>query len=238
MYLFKIIIYWLCYYICPSFTPFVPLHQALCQLHQAIPILWSMSMGYAYTFFGYSISYAVLCIPMTFCNYQFVLLNSSTSFTHLPYHAPILQPSKHFPFLWYSLLVLLIFLSKLNVHRYVFIAIFCYIFFFFLLMFKIILLLFNYSCLGLSTTTLHPPHLPPLLPPPLGFVHVFYIVVPENPTLLPSIISSHLPSGYCQIVLNFNVSGDVLFACLFCWIGYTWRWDHMVFVPPCLAYFT
>ena len=34
----------------------------------------------------------------------------------------------------------------------------------------------------------------------------------------PPIIPSHLPSGYCQIVLNFNVSGYILLACLFRWL--------------------
>ena len=50
---------------------------------------------------------------------------------------------------------------------------------------KIVLLLFNYRCLHfLPTTHSHPcqTHLPPLLPPLLGFVHVSLIVVPENPS--------------------------------------------------------
>ena len=34
----------------------------------------------------------------------------------------------------------------------------------------------------------------------------------------PLIIPSHLPSGYCQIVLNFNVSGYILLAFFFCWL--------------------
>ena len=53
---------------------------------------------------------------------------------------------------------------------------------------------------------------PPLLAPTSGFVHVSFRVVPENPSLFPPIIPSHLPSGYCQIVLNFSVSGYTLFA--------------------------
>ena len=65
------------------------------------------------------------------------------------------------------------------------------------------------------------PHFPPLLPSPLGFVHVSFIVVPGNPPHLPPVIPSHLPSGYCQIVINFNVSGYILLACLFCWLGST-----------------
>ena len=52
-----------------------------------------------------------------------------------------------------------------------------------------------------------PPNPPPSLAFPLGFVRVSFIVVPENP-------SPHCPfppsSGYCQIVLNINVSGYIL----------------------------
>ena len=75
---------------------------------------------------------------------------------------------------------------------------------------------FNYLIvvrLQLSAFTLYhspPPnhlHLPCPVSTPPRFVHVSFIVVPENPSTLPSIIPSHLPSDYCQIVLNFNVSG-------------------------------
>ena len=48
---------------------------------------------------------------------------------------------------------------------------------------------------------------------PLDFVHVSFILVPENPSPL---IPSNLPSSYCQIVLNFKVCGYTLLACLFC----------------------
>ena len=58
------------------------------------------------------------------------------------------------------------------------------------------------------------PHRPPLLPPTLGFVCVSFIVVPENPSLLspPLPLSPPHPCGYCYNVLNFNVSGYILFA--------------------------
>ena len=59
-------------------------------------------------------------------------------------------------------------------------------------------------------------HLPSLLPHPLDYVHLSFIVVPENPSPLPPIISSHLPSGYSQIVLNFNICGYIFLAYLFC----------------------
>ena len=53
-------------------------------------------------------------------------------------------------------------------------------------------------------------HLPPSLPSTLllGFVHVCFIVVPENPS---PIIATLLPSGYCQTVL---ISMSLLEFCL------------------------
>ena len=66
------------------------------------------------------------------------------------------------------------------------------------------------------TTPLHhsQTHFPPLILRPFGFVHVFFIHVPKNPSFFPPspIIPSQLPSGYCQFVLNFNVSGYILLA--------------------------
>ena len=47
-----------------------------------------------------------------------------------------------------------------------------------------------------------------------------------------------LPSGYCQFVLYFHVSVYILRACLFCCLGSTYRWDHMVFVFHHMVYFT
>ena len=41
-----------------------------------------------------------------------------------------------------------------------------------------------------------------------------------------------------QFVLYFHISGSILLACLFCCLGSTYRWDHMVFVFHQLAYFT
>ena len=75
-----------------------------------------------------------------------------------------------------------------------------------------------YSPPYLSPTPAKPSSLP-CFHPLLGFVHVYFIVVPENPFPLFPIIPSHLPSGYCQIVLNFNVSGYILLAFFFCWLG-------------------
>ena len=58
-----IIFYYLCYYSCPNFSPFAPFHPAPL-LPEAIPTPLFMSMGHAQMFFGYSISYTVLYIPM------------------------------------------------------------------------------------------------------------------------------------------------------------------------------
>ena len=57
-------------------------------------------------------------------------------------------------------------------------------------------------------------------------------------SLLPMLFPSPHPWGYCQFVVNFNVSGYILLACLFCWLGSNYRWDDMVFVFHHLSYFT
>ena len=41
---------------------------------------------------------------------------------------------------------------------------------------------------------------------------------------------SSLPSGHSRFVLYFSVSSSFLLICLFCWLGSTYRWDHVVFV--------
>ena len=68
--------------------------------------------------------------------------------------------------------------------------------------------------LQLSAFSPHPSTPPQPNPPPspasilpLGFVHVSFIVVP--------VIPSPLPSGYRQIILNFNVFGYILLAFFF-----------------------
>ena len=80
------------------------------------------------------------------------------------------------------------------------------------LFFNIFLLLFKYSFLPFP----HPPHLPPLLPPPHIIVHVSFLVVPENPSPFSHIIPSNLPSGYSQIVHYFNISA--IFCLLVCFV--------------------
>ena len=107
-----------------------------------------------------------------------------------------------------------------------------------------VLVLFNYSCPHfplwlLSCLSYSPPHLPhSILPHPVVFVHASIIHVPWPFLVFNLLSSSPLPSGYYQFVLYFNVSGYILLTCLFCWLGSTYRWDHMIFVFHCLAYFT
>ena len=61
------------------------------------------------------------------------------------------------------------------------------------------------------------PHLPPSILPPFGFVHGSSIHVPWWPfPFFPPLFSSPIPCVYCQFVLNFNVFGYSLLACLFC----------------------
>ena len=106
------------------------------QLPQVSPTSLSMSVSHAYMFFGYSILYAILCIPI-FCNYQFVHLNPLTFFSHPSIHPP---PTPHLAtiktFCIYDsvsvLLVCLFCCLDSIVDKYVFIAILSFIFWFFL----------------------------------------------------------------------------------------------------------
>ena len=86
-----------------------------------------------------------------------------------------------------------------------------YFFFHFLNYIIVMQLLLSAFSRHLSTPLQPNPPPSPASTLPLGFVHVSFIVVPENP-------SPHCPfsppSGYCYIFLNFNVSGYILFAFL------------------------
>ena len=55
-----------------------------------------------------------------------------------------------------------------------------------------------------------------LLPPPLIIVHAPFRIVPAKPSPFSPEIPSPLPSGHCQPVLNVNIFGYILLACLFC----------------------
>ena len=78
------------------------------------------------------------------------------------------------------------------------------------------------------------PHFPPITLPCPTHPHLPNSVLPPScclcawvlrtcslttlPLLLP-ISPSPCPSGHCQFVLYFNVSGSILLACLFYWLG-------------------
>ena len=84
--------------------------------------------------------------------------------------------------------------------------------------------------------TSHPWSYPPLA---LSMCPLYIFLDDPSPFFFP--VTSPYLSGYCQFVLYFNVSGVsgyILLAYLFCWLSSTYRWDHMVFVYHCLAYFT
>ena len=60
------------------------------------------------------------------------------------------------------------------------------------------------------------PHLPPSILTRFSFVHGSFIHVLWWPfPFFPPLFLSFLPSGYCQFVLYFNVSGYILLACLY-----------------------
>ena len=93
---------------------------------------------------------------------------------------------------------------------------------FLLLFLWIISFFFFFYCCSITVFRIFTHHFPlpqPNPPPsvvstlPLVFVHLFFIVVLENPS--PHFLSP-LPSSYCQIVLTFSVSGYILFAFFFC----------------------
>ena len=62
---FETIFYCLCYYSCPNFPPFPPSTQYP-PFPPAIPTPLFMSIGCAYKFFGFCISYTILNIPVYF----------------------------------------------------------------------------------------------------------------------------------------------------------------------------
>ena len=66
-----------------------------------------------------------------------------------------------------------------------------------------------------------------------SFIHVCCLV-PSS-----SFHHSHpLPSGLCQSVPCIHASGSVLLVSLFCSLNSCDKWDHMVFILNCLAYFS
>ena len=80
--------------------------------------------------------------------------------------------------------------------------------------YEVSLLLFkNFYCCSITVVCIYLPPLPPTPAKPTSLPCFLPLLVLSMCPLylflktLPPIISSHLPSGYCQIVLNFNVSG-------------------------------
>ena len=109
---------------------------------------------------------------------------------------------------------------------------YCFLYFLILIVFIVV----QVSCLHFPCTTFPAP---PSILPHFGFVYGSFIHVPWLPLpFFPLLSLSPLPSGYWKFVLYFNVSGSILLVCLFCWLGFTYRWDHMVFVFHHLAYFS
>ena len=66
------------------------------------------------------------------------------------------------------------------------------------------------------------PH--PTPPPTLNYPpHWLYPCVLYTCSLMTLLLFCSLIPCYCQFVLYFNVSGYILLACLFCWLGSTYR---------------
>ena len=103
----------------------------------------------------------------------------------------------------------------------------------------------SFYCCSLQLSHLFPhcpypaPTTPSVSPPPLSvpMSPLFMFLCLPFPFFAP-LSRSPIPSGHCQFVLYFQVSVSILFICLFCWLGSTCRWDHVVFVFHRLAYFT
>ena len=119
-------------------------------------------------------------------------------------------------------------------------------FYFFIYSFMFFFLILFYHCSSILVFIFLPP-LSPTPPHPTShpqlytfcLCHGYVIHVSWCSFLIfPPLSLSRFPSTYCQLVLYFNVSGSILLACLFCWLGFTYRWDHMVFVFHCLAHYT
>ena len=105
-------------------------------------------------------------------------------------------------------------------------------------------LLFYYSCpnFSLLLSLFHPPphtHSHSQSPPSCPCLWVIYTCSLTRPFLFfPPLFPFPLSSGPCQFVPCFYASSSILLICLFCWLGSTYRWDNMMFVFHCLAYFT
>ena len=77
---FKKCTYWLCYYSCPSFSPFAPLHPAPAPPHFFKQTLHHCSCQWVMHISSPATPFPILYFtsPWLFCNYLFVLPNTST----------------------------------------------------------------------------------------------------------------------------------------------------------------
>ena len=140
----------------------------------------------------------------------------SPSFTqHTPPASPLFHGSR----------TLFLFCSSVSKYQHLF----------FLLLFKHSYLLLSHHQFPLP----HPPPPPTLNPSPLWLCSwVLYTCSSKTLPFLFPIIPSTLPSGYCQFVLCFSVSGSILLTCLFSWLDSSYRWDHMLLFFHLLENFT
>ena len=82
--------------------------------------------------------------------------------------------------------------------------------------------LYFFNCFSSTVVSIFPPLLSPTLPTPTHTLDPTpcclcpWVLYTCSLMTLPFVYPIILPSGSCQFVLYFNVSGSILFACLFC----------------------
>ena len=91
---------------------------------------------------------------------------------------------------------------------------------------------FFYCCSSTIVSIFTPPRPPPAPPIPASHPWTYplwlcpCVLYTCSLMTLPLLSLSSLFSGNCQFVLYFSVSGCILLACLFCWLGSMYRWDE------------
>ena len=111
-----------------------------------------------------------------------------------------------------------------QVHYIILFKIFLFIFFniLFIYLFTFVFELLFFYCCSSTVVPISPSSLPssppmPSSPPPSNplwlCLWVLYTCSLTNLPLFSPIIPSHIPSGYCQLVLYFSVSGYIFLAC-------------------------
>ena len=92
-------------------------------------------------------------------------------------------------------------------------------------------LFFFYCCSSIHVSIFSPPLPPtPAIPtsspwcyPPLALSKSPLYMFLDKPSPFSPNVLSHFPSGYCQFVLYFTVSGSILLLWFFCCLGSTYR---------------